>query len=177
MITRLNNNSITSITALPSGVATGKVLQVVHVESSSAISSSSTIPLDDSVPTSTEGVEILSQSFTPTSASSDLYFFCSIFCNEDVNAGDNIALPLFKGTTFIGMGYVNATSNPNGDNWKGPVTFTVKHSPASTSTQTYSLRGGLNNGTFESLGTASYMQNSRYGSNIKNTMTIMEIAN
>ena len=48
----------------------GKVLQVVHVESNSAISSSSTIPADTSVPTSSEGVEILSTTFTSLNASS-----------------------------------------------------------------------------------------------------------
>ena len=174
-ITRLNNNSITSITALPSGVG-GKILQVAHAESNSPISSTSNIPLDDSVPTSTEGVQILSQSFTPVSSTSSLYFFCTVYCNEDINAGDNIALPIFKGTTFIGMGYKHQTGSPSGDNWVS-ITFTIKHNPASTSTQTYTLRGGINNGTFESLNTASYMQNSRYGSNIKNTMTIMEIEN
>jgi hypothetical protein len=144
----------------------GKVLQVVHVESNSAISSSSTIPADTSVPT-------LSTTFTSLNASSTLYFFVTVFCNEDINAGDNIALPIFKGTSLIGIGYHHSTG-PNGENFHN-AKFTVKHTPASTAQQTYSLRGGMNNGTFESLGTASYMSGTYYGQNLKNTMTIMEV--
>ena len=151
----------------------GKVLQVVHVESSSAISSSSTIPADTSVPTSSEGVEILSTTFTSLNASSSLYFFITIYCNEDINAGDNIALPVFKGDTLIGIGY-HHTTGPNGENFHN-AKFTVKHTPASTTQQTYSVRGGINGGTFESLGTADYMSGTYYGQNLKNTMTIMEV--
>tara|TARA_A100001035_G_scaffold71748_1_gene54994 strand:+ start:4468 stop:4980 length:513 start_codon:yes stop_codon:yes gene_type:complete len=164
-------------TILSGGLGTGvggKVLQVKRTESSSTISSSSTIPYDDTDPTSSEGVEILSLSFTPISATADLHLFFTIFANENANVGDRIALPVFKGTTLIGVGYQNATYGSSSTNWI-VNNFSIKHSPASTSAATYSVRGGVNAGTFESLGSMTYMENAKYGANIVNSMTIMEI--
>lgn len=153
-------------------VGGGKLLQIARVESSTALSTTNSIPADTSVPTSSEGIQMLSMSFTPTSASSDLYLFFTLYGSEDTNVADCLAFPVFKGSTFIGMGYHSATTSPNNRNL---INFTIKHSPASTSAQTYSVRGGINGGTFESLGTKLYLNNSTYGSNLKNTMTIMEI--
>lgn len=163
-----------AFTGTVSGAGGGKVLQVKRTESTSTVSSSTTIPYDNTDPTSSEGVEILSLSFTPTSATADLYLFFTIFANEDSNVGDRIALPVFKGTTLIGVGYQNATYGSSSSNWI-VNNFSIKHSPASTSAATYSVRGGVNAGTFESLGSMTYMDNAKYGANIVNSMTIMEI--
>jgi hypothetical protein len=154
-------------------VGGGKLLQIARVESSTALSSSNNIPADTSTPTSSEGVQMLSLSFTPTSASSDLYLFFTLYGDEDTNAADSIAYTVFKGSTLIGMGY-QAITGESPNNWN-MASFSVKHSPASTSAQTYSVRGGTNGGTFESLNTKLYVNNSTYGSNNKNSMTIMEI--
>jgi hypothetical protein len=61
-ITRLNNNSITSITALPSAITTGKVLQVISNTVTSEASTSGTTYTDTG----------LSATITPTSASSKI---------------------------------------------------------------------------------------------------------
>lgn len=153
-------------------VGGGKLLQIARVESSTALSSSNNIPNDTSVPTSSEGIQMLSLSFTPTSASSDLYLFFTLYGSEDSNTSNTMPFPVFKGSTLIGMGYHSTTTSENNRNL---INFSIKHSPASTSTQTYSVRGGVDSGTFESLGTKLYLNNSTYGSNLKNTMTIMEI--
>jgi len=64
-ITRLNNNSITSITALPSAVAVGKVLQVVSNTVTTSVSTSGTTYTDTG----------LSATITPTSSSSKILVF------------------------------------------------------------------------------------------------------
>src|SRR6056300_618132 len=72
----------------------GKALKVQHYESTTAISSSAAVPHDNTTPTSTEGVEIMSASFTSTSSTSDVYFFITVYGNEDSNVGDNITYNL-----------------------------------------------------------------------------------
>jgi hypothetical protein len=64
-ITRLNNNSITSITALPSAVAVGKVLQVISNTVTTSVSTSGTTYTDTG----------LSATITPTSSSSKILVF------------------------------------------------------------------------------------------------------
>lgn len=164
-----------AFTGTITGAGGGKVLKVQHYESNTAISSSAAIPHDNTTPTSTEGVQIMTASFTSTSSSSDVFFFITVYGNENTNVGDNITYTLFDGTTFIGMGYQDATNHGNGSNWN-QTSIILKYSPASTSAKTYTLRGSVNgSSTFESLNTATYMDNAKYGSNIKNTITIMEI--
>lgn len=173
--TELNLTDNYAFTGTVSGAGGGKVLKVQHYESTTAISSSAAVPHDNTTPTSTEGVQIMTASFTATSSSSDLYFFITVYGNEDSNVGDRITYPLFDGTTFIGMGYQDATNHGNGTNWN-QTSIILKYSPASTSAKTYTLRGSVNGGsTFESLNTVTYMDNAKYGGNIKNTITIMEI--
>ena len=62
-ITRLNNNSITSVTALPSGVDTGKVLQVQSRSFNDNSSTSSTSPV----------ASVFEHTITPTSTTSGIY--------------------------------------------------------------------------------------------------------
>ena len=61
-ITRLNNNSISSISALPSGIPTGKVLQIVKTDASSKTSTTS----------SSETTAATSNSITPSATSSKI---------------------------------------------------------------------------------------------------------
>lgn len=164
-----------AFTGTVSGAGGGKVLKVQHFESTTAIASANAIPHDNTTPTSTEGTVIMSASFTATSATSDLYFFVTVYGNENTNVGDNITYTLFDGTTFIGMGYQDATNHGNGNNWN-QTSIILKYSPASTSAKSYVLRGSATaSSVFESLNTVTYMDNAKYGGNIKNTITIMEI--
>lgn len=159
------------------GISAGKVLNVESVYSNTAVTTTSIIPSDSSVPLVSEGGEILSLSFTPTSATSDLFIFVHAFGNEDSNVADNIAVPLFKGSTHLQTGYISARSGPgdSGLAW-GQCSYVCKHSPASTSAQTYSVRIGLNAaGTCESLGTSTTINNSTYSSTVYNSMVIYEV--
>tara|TARA_R100000234_G_C4933270_1_gene149472 strand:- start:11 stop:268 length:258 start_codon:yes stop_codon:yes gene_type:complete len=61
-ITRLNNNSLTSITALPSAVAVGKILQVV----------SNTVTTNNTTSGTSYTDTGLSATITPTSSSSKI---------------------------------------------------------------------------------------------------------
>jgi len=85
-ITRLNNNSISSISALPTAITTGKVIQMVSVQSTTAVSINSE---------SFANLTGMSKTFTPISASSIILFQISASVNGDhgdVNQGFRYAL-------------------------------------------------------------------------------------
>ena len=160
-----------------SGAGGGKVLQFKQFTSSTAVSGSTGIPNDTTVPTVSEGEEIMSASFTPTSSSSDIFILCHIFGNENSNETSNIPIPLFAGSTHLQTGFIEGRGGPGADgNTWGQTSFMTKHTPGSTCAITYSVRGGCSpSGTFESIGTATSIENSRYGNTIINTMTIWEV--
>ena len=166
-----------AFTGTVSGAGGGVLLSSSSVYSNTAVTTTSVIANDSSVPLVSEGGEILSLSFTPTSATSDLFIFVHAFGNEDSNVADAIAVPLFKGSTHLQTGFISARSGPgdSGTAW-GQCFYVCKHSPASTSAQTYSVRIGLNaSGTCESLGTSTTISNSTYGSTVYNSMVIYEV--
>ena len=168
-----------AFTGTVSGAGGGKVLQFEQFTSSTAVSSTTVIPDDNTVPTATEGVQIMTASFTPTSATSDIFILCNIFGNEHSNAVSTLAIPLFAGTTHLQTGYISARGGPGADGhtW-GQTSFMTKHTPGSTATITYQVRGGCagTSGTFESIGTATSITNSKFGNTILNTITIWEVS-
>ena len=72
-ITRLNNNSLTSITALPTAITTGKILQV----QSTLLQTHFTVSVTAS--TNTE-ITNLNVNITPSSSSSKILLFGRLFC-------------------------------------------------------------------------------------------------
>ena len=91
-----------AFTGTITGAGGGKVLQFKQFTSSTAVNSTAgRIPNDDTVPTSSEGALVMSASFTPTSATSDIFILCNIFANEHSNAVSTIFIPLFAGTTHL----------------------------------------------------------------------------
>ena len=100
-ITRLNNNSITSITALPSAVATGKVLQVqsTFVDTSSAIS----------ITGSSNGNRVFSAitpmtvNITPSSTSSKIFLMCRMMYELSSSLHGNLMFLFKRDTTEIAI--------------------------------------------------------------------------
>ena len=167
-----------AFTGTVSGAGGGKVLQFKQYESNTAVRTTTTIPLDDTVPTATEGAQIMTAAFTPTSATSDVFILVHVFGNEHVNLASTICVPLFAGTTHLQTGYISARGGPGADGhtW-GQTSFMTKHTPGSTATITYQVRMGCDQGSnfIESLDVATSIQGSRYGQTIKNTITIWEV--
>ena len=91
-ITKLNNLSISAVTALPSGVG-GKVLQVITATDSTQRSSSSTSFVTIS--------NTLSVSITPSSASNKIFIICnSTFGNS--SQGQAAKATIFRDATNLG---------------------------------------------------------------------------
>ena len=173
-MSELRTNKIVPRDGLPSGASGGGIIQIKQVSSGSEVTSTNNVPRDTSVPLSTEGVELLSTTLSCQSASNKVLITVCVYGNEDSNSGDNLTFCVYDGSTFIGMGHEHVTGGGI-ENYNN-TTFNVLYSPSSTSSKTYSVRGAVDGGTFESLGTTTYAVNSHYNSQRKNTMTIYEIS-
>lgn len=125
---------------------TGKVIQMV-TGTIAASSGNTQVPFDNTVPTSSEGFQIWSTSFTPKSASSQLVIkFTVSIAHATTNR--TITMSVFAGTTNIGSTF---TGNPAGSASSTPVLgltlpLQVVYSPGTTSAITISARIGTNGG-------------------------------
>jgi hypothetical protein len=70
---------------VPATASGGAVLKVSSTSSSTPGSTTTTIPLDNTIPQSSEGAEIITLSFTPTSASSRVLVFFNFCYSSNVN--------------------------------------------------------------------------------------------
>jgi hypothetical protein len=107
-ITRLNNNSITSVTALPSGIDVGKVLQVVS-DISTTKTTCSTTSLTD--------VADLGVSITPSNSSSLIYVTIHLAGMRRVSGSNYFRIELHRQVN--GGGYSQAEVFENGFLYSG----------------------------------------------------------
>ena len=143
-ITKLNNLSISAITALPSGVG-GKVLQVVSTNKTDTFSSSSTTLTD---------ITGLSASITPSSASNKILVIVSLNIGGD-DSGLRLMTKLLRSSTGIFIG--DTAGSRERVSWQGTAlslthTHSVNHihldSPATTSSTTYKMQGRVETGGY-----------------------------
>jgi len=129
-IITLNNNSLSSVTALPAGVG-GKVLQVQTTNYTGRVTTTST-----SFVTASNG---LSVNITPSATSSKIFIISNFTLNNDTNSTYATAT-IFRdstnlGNSNLGMGAVwSSSGTPN-----FPMSLTHLDSPSSTSQITYQI--------------------------------------
>ena len=154
----------------------GKVLQVAYEEDSGLIGTGSgTIPLDSTTPQNTEGNEILTCSITPKSSSSYLLITISTFVGEVANLGDWATVAVFRdsGSDAIFSKYTGGSSYAAGGYNGGVFAFTFRVLAGSTSSTTFKLRAGQDNGSINWNGFGS---TNHIGASNKTSIAIMEIA-
>lgn len=137
--TSINNASLNSVTALPSGIDTGKVAQVVNFTTSTQLSSSSSSYVDTG----------LVASITPSATSSKIYVQMFSLCGaERNNAEASFQAKILRGSTDIWVGgsqqfhiYGAGTSaiQPHFGQ-----TFLYIDSPSSTSSLSYKVQAKTN---------------------------------
>jgi hypothetical protein len=146
------------------------LIQRKRVTSGTASSTTEIMNFDDTAPLTTEGTEILSTTFTPTSTSNEIIVdFDGLLYNS--NPGGGCMLALFEGNTCVGARWwIQATSG-------GPPTrASFSFTPSSTSQATYSLRFGVfsgQTGYINSVATAT--SGYTLGGNMKINMEIQEV--
>ena len=130
-ITKLNNLSISAVTALPSGVG-GKVLQVITATDSTFRSTTSTSFVTAS--------NTMSVTITPSSASNKVFVIVSGNLYQVTPPKYAIAT-IFRGATDLGAasnkGLTNLYANPN--DLGVSLCMTILDSPSTTSATTYQV--------------------------------------
>lgn len=107
-----------------------------RVSSTTDLTVTGVIPLDNTTPVITEGDEILTTSYTPRSTNNKLVVeFNGFLMHSD--AGVGLVIALFEGNTCVGARWWSQASSG------APFsTFTFEFTPSSTGNNTYSLRYG-----------------------------------
>ena len=118
--------------------------------------SSSAIPLDNTIPQITEGAEFMSVSFKPSSVSSKIRIRVVAYCQDNVTRGTTIAL--FDGSTnAIAVGHALLY-----DAYPLPLTVNYEYVAGTTSPITFSVRIGDDSGnaiTMNGVGSTAYFNN------------------
>ena len=174
MITRLNNNSITSITALPSGIDTGKVLQVVQGTKTDRFS------LSASGWNQVTGLDV---SITPSSTSSKILVRANM--GWGMNSGTTLMFRISRDTTdtiFIGDNAGNRATatqrvSPSNTYWSFPVSLEYLDSPNSASSINYRIYAKHNGNVIATLngGYTDNNDNSNDNSRLASSITVTEI--
>lgn len=122
------------------GAGGGKVKQVVYTNSNAFLSSSTTVPFDDTIFQNTEGFEILTLAITPTASNSILQFNFS--CTYGATSGYAGRLGLFQDTTADALcsQYIYIYGY-------GHITLQHLMTAGTTSATTFKIRGGADGGT------------------------------
>lgn len=157
------NNTVTVETV------NGSVLQTLQSTYTTNAALATTIPFDDTIPQSTEGVQILSQAITPADNTNKVLCRVSVWGCTDFSTSFSIIAALFRGTTCIN---VAAQTNPGADS-PSCVQFEFLDSPASASAQTYTVRVGAETGSAIRLNGTTGAR--RFGGTSACTLTVEEI--
>ena len=124
---------------LPTGGGTN-ILQVVTGTIASA-SGTTTVPLDNTIPTNTEGWQFFSQAFTPLSATSKIIIHFTISGSHSTTTTTPVA-SVFVGTTNIG-----STAISMGSARAMIMSRTIVYQPGNTNAITFVGRIGAQAGT------------------------------
>lgn len=117
-------------------VLAGAVLQCLQTTYTTNADLTTAIPIDDTVPTSSEGTEVLSLSITPASSSNKILALVDLF--GGAGGSTTPAMALFRGSSCIAAKVWTAMTAATVHD--GNLIFL--DSPATTSATTYSVRVG-----------------------------------
>jgi len=176
---RLNNQSLTNVTALPAAIPTGSVLQVQSTPFTGTFSTNSGSWVD---------VTGFNVSITPSATSSKIL----IFVNVNANSNDFFGLDLQRDGTSINIGDSSNLGNRQYASWGSlqmygwsaeanpPFSIHIYDSPSTTSQVTYQLRTvgryGTTSGTVYINRPNSWNNDSISGRVTASSITAMEIA-
>jgi len=162
--------SATGISAEP--VFPGNILQVVRtVLTSSGTFTTPTIPFDNTIPQNTEGVEVMTATITPSSASNSLLIFCDFGLVDASTAGNVITTALFQDSSANAIA-VSATVTAFA-NYSTKLSLNHTMLAGTTSATTFKVRIGVTGatGAYNRRTDANF-----YGGAAASTLTVMEVA-
>jgi hypothetical protein len=148
--------------------STSKFIQMVSSQTGAVATGTNTIPLDDSIPQSSEGDQYMSVSITPTSATNRLLI--QVVTNSSADSIKTNTAALFVDSVANSLAAVSNTTRSGGDLLI--VSFNHNMVAGSTSAMTFKVRMGTDSGgtlTFNGSGGSR-----RYGGVIASSITITE---
>lgn len=147
---------------------TGSVLQCLQTTYATNADLTVAIPYDDTIPTSSEGTQVLSQAITPTDNTNKILCMVAL---QGVEPGTvhPIIVALYRGSTCIAASYADPAADRS-----ACVAFNYLDSPASASAQTYSVRAGGDTTTAIRLN--GLAAGRKFGGVSLASLTVMEIA-
>jgi len=146
----------------------GSVLQAAFISQDTMISTSVTMNYSSSLPTITQGAQILSRSFTPIKASSTLFFFFNTYGTSSNTS--NVIYALFEDSTCISaIAPRFVTAGESG--WA--TVISRSKAAVSTTARTYSVRFGGQPGNAPTCAVNSYPL---FAGAPQTTIMILEIA-
>ena len=168
----LTNKSIAATqltgTIAAAALPAGSVLQAAFISQDTMISTSVTMNYSNSLPTITQGAQILSQSFTPIKASSTLFFFFNTYGTSSNTS--NVIYALFEDSTCISA--IAPRFTTAGESGWATVISRSK-AAVSTTARTYSVRFGGQPGNAPTCTVNSYPI---FAGAPQTTIMILEIA-
>jgi len=138
-LTKINNNTLSAVTTLPSAIATGDVLQVITATTTTQVSTTSTSYVDSG----------LSAAITPSATSSKILVLVSmdIICYKQAAGYFRSQIQLLRGSTQLLYNHFGGYSNVGTDNAEyGTNNRTYLDSPSSTSAVTYKTQVQVTSG-------------------------------
>ncbi|MGV1867233.1 MULTISPECIES: hypothetical protein [unclassified Rhizobium] len=156
---------------LPAGSVIGSPPAAVYAANAD-ITQANSIPLDDTLPQITEGVEILTVTYTPLLSTSRLRIRFSGFVTS-TNAPANVAWAIFNG----GANAIRAEPvTVPAANYSCPVSGEVEYSPGVTTPQTISVRAGpAGTGSTQAIRFNGSTVGRLFGGSSAATLTVEEI--
>jgi hypothetical protein len=157
----------------------GGVLQCVFASTSANTSGNTAIPLDNTIPQITEGVEMLTASITPKSATSNLLIQAQMYFGETANGANYPIAALFRDSTANAIATSQNRGTTGSFDSASPVQITHSVASSSTTATTFKVRCGMDtlqtivlNGV--TINTPAY-SSPLFGGTYRSTLTIWEI--
>lgn len=150
-------------------IGTSEVVQVVNTQTGASSTTTTIVPLDDTIPQNTEGGEFMTLAVTPTNASNILYIDVTIFCVHSTASW--MIAALFQDTTANALAAMPAYNTTSAGGV--PITFRHKMTAGTTSATTFKVRaggGGAGTTTFNGSGGARL-----FGGVLASSITITEV--
>ncbi len=169
-IADLTNMTHDHTDAAGGGVLTGMAVQVVSTQTGAVATTTTTVPLDDTIPQSSEGAEFMTLAITPTSATNKLRIDAVVFASTG-SATRAIQVALFQDSTAGALAAIASTqSQATGAN---AIPLTHFMTSGTTSSTTFKVRIGVDtSGTLTFNGVSS---GRIYGGVAVSSITITEI--
>ena len=152
-------------------MSAGSAVQVVNVETGNVATTTTTVPIDDTIPQITEGAEFMTLAITPTSATNKLMIQVSVSVSSAATNSHVLSM-LFVGTTANALAVMG--SRDSAANMVVSQTFNHIVTAGATSELTFRVRCGMNTaGTFTFNGVNGVRS---FGGALASSITITEIA-